>query len=610
MSLFGPAARAALRFCTTVILLLSLTAAVWPETAILPLDQVKPGMVGKGRSVFKGSQVEEFEAEILGVLSNALPKRNIILARLKGQGLENSGVIQGMSGSPVYVDGRLVGAVAYSFPYSKEPIAGLTPIEEMLSLSGGAAAPPASFAARSVPLGKISLEDYCSLFPDVFGPRLSVEAGGRPLLPLGIPLMCGGLSSRGLDRVRPALARMGFLPMSAAQVINETPASPSLGPLTLQAGDPVSVQLVGGDMDLSALGTVTYVDGRKVYAFGHPMYNLGPVEYGMARADVLTVVSNLESSFKLAAPGALVGTFVQDRSSGAYGELGRLPSMIPVNIKLGGGPFLSREYKIQVVNDRILGAFFTSSALSMILSDAERALGDLSLSVQGDFYLDTGQSVHVEDLYSGNFDSAVNDLSSLVLAVVYFLYNNEFQSLGLHRLDLDIQAVEHPKVCLLEKVLPDRYEASPGEPINIKIFLRTYRGEVDVEEIQVPAPALPSGSTFSLVLGDAASMQQVEAAQYRSLEFVPRSLEQLIRLLNNLRKNNRIYLKVLANRPGLFLKGEEMSNLPLTVKSLFTSPRASASNAVEIGLSTQGEYQLPIPYVLKGMVRIPMKIKK
>jgi hypothetical protein len=608
MSFFRPRTKIAGRFGVTAVMLFFLAAAAWPETTILPLDQVKPGLVGKGRSVFKGSRVEEFEAEILGVLPNALPKRSIILARLKGQGLENSGVVQGMSGSPVYVDGRLVGAVAYSFPYSKEPIAGLTPIEEMLSLSVEPTARPASFAARNIPMGKIGLEEYCLLFPDIFGPRLSVEAGGRPLLPLGIPLMCGGLSGRAVERVKPALARMGFLPMSAGQVS----AGPGLAAdsASLQAGDPVSVQLVGGDLDISGLGTVTHVDGRKVYAFGHPMYNLGPVEYGMARADVLTVVPSLESSFKLGAPGALVGTFVQDRSSGAYGELGRLPSLIPVNIKLSGGPYPGREYKIQVVNDRILGAFFTGSALAMILSDAERALGDLSLSLQGDLYLDNGLSVHLEDLYSGSFDSAVNDLAGLVLAVVYFLSNNEFQNLGLFRLDLDIQAVEKPKACLLEKVLLDRYEAAPGEPVNIKIFLRTYRGEVNVQEIQVPAPNLPTGSSFQLVVGDAASMQELEMGQYRDSEFVPRSLEQLIRLLNNLRKNNRVYLKVLSSRPGLFLKGEEMSNLPLTVKSLFASPRASASNAREIGFSTLGEYQLPIPYVFKGMARIPMKIKK
>jgi hypothetical protein len=417
------------------------------------------------------------------------------------------------------------------------------------------------------------------------------------------------LSSRAVDRMRPVLARMGFLPMSAGQVSAVPgPADDSLS--TLRAGDPVSVQLVTGDLDISGLGTVTHVEGRKVYAFGHPMYNLGPVEYGMARADVLTVIPSLETSFKLAAPGPLVGTFIQDRTSGAYGELGRMPSFIPVNIKLSGGPYPAREYKLQVVNDRILGAFFTGSALAMILSDTERALGDLSLSLQGDLYLDNGRSVHLEDLYSGNFDSAVNNLASLVLAVVYFLSNNEFQNLGLFRLDLDIQAAEMPKACLLEKVLADRYEAAPGETINIKIFLRTYRGEMDVQEIQVPAPNLPTGSSFQLVLGDAASMQKVEMGQYRNLEFVPRSLEQLIRLLNHLRKNNRVYLKVLSSRPGLFLKGEEMSNLPLTMKSLFTSPRASASNATEIGLSTLNEYQLPIPYVLTGMVSIPMKIKK
>jgi len=361
---------------------------------------------------------------------------------------------------------------------------------------------------------------------------------------------------------------------------------------------------------VSALGTVTHVDGGRVFAFGHPLYNLGPVEYPMARAEVLTVIPSLQSSFKLGVPGSLVGTFVQDRSSGAYGELGRKPGLIPVKVKIDGASYGSREYRLQVVNDRILGPFFTSMVLGVILRDAERALGDLALELSGSVFLENGQSVRLDDLFSGNFDAAAGELANLVLAVTYFLANNEFQSLGIFRLDLDIRASETARTSRLDKAVLDRYEAAPGEPIGLKLFLRTFRGEVNVQEFQIPAPNLPAGSEFQVVIGDSEAMQQLESGQYRGAEFFPRSLGHLVRLLNNLRKNNRVYVKILASQPGLFLRGEEMSNLPATVKSLFTSPRAAASSALEISRSTLAEYQLPVPFVFKGAARIPLVIKK
>jgi len=593
--------------CAAAVLVLA--AAGRPQTPILTLNEVKPGLQGKGRSVFQGNRVEEFDAEILGILPNVLPKRSIILVRLKGRGLEDSGIIQGMSGSPVYVDGKLVGAIAYGFSFSKEPIAGLTPIEEMLGLSAQSETAPVSFASRRLPVGKLSLEDFGALFADVFGPRPSLKTDGRLLRPIGIPVLFRGLNLGGLEPYRPVLARMGFSPLAAGQSAEKaTDVDAAL--ITLGGGDPVAIQLVGGDVDVSALGTVTHVDGGRVFAFGHPLYNLGPVDYPMAKAEVLAVIPSLDASFKLAVPRSVVGTFVQDRSSGAYGELGKKPSPIPVNIKLGGGLFGNREYRLQVVNDRILGPFFTSMVLRMILNDAERALGDLALELNGNVFLENGQSVRLEDLFSGNFDAAVGDLSSLVLAVTYFLANNEFQNLGVYRLDLDIRASERARSGQLDKVVLDRYEAVPGEAIGLKLFLRTFRGEVNVQEFQIPAPHLPAGEEFQIVIGDASVMQRLEAGQYRGSDFFPRSLGHLVRLLNNLRKNNRVYVKVLAAQPGVFLKGEEMSNLPATVKSLFTSPRASASKALEITRSTVAEYQLAVPFVFEGSARIPLVIKK
>jgi hypothetical protein len=271
------------------------------------------------------------------------------------------------------------------------------------------------------------------------------------------------------------------------------------------------------------------------------------------------------------------------------------------------------EFKLKIVNDKILTPVLVNLSLLTLLESEVRSVGDLTLELQGDIYLDTGpsvQNIHLEDLYSGNFNASAQDLTGLLTAVVFFLTNNEFKDVNIHRIDLAIHATEQAKFAYLERVWLDKYEASPGEPIALKVFFRTFRGESLVEEVPLTTPNLPSGSEFQLIIGDAVSMHQVEMGQYRAAGLVPRSLNQLVRLLNNLRKNSRIYFKIIASKPGLFLKGEEMPNLPPSMKSLFASPRAASAAPTELASSTLGEYQLPVPYLFKGLASIPLKIRK
>jgi hypothetical protein len=213
-------------------------------------------------------------------------------------------------------------------------------------------------------------------------------------------------------------------------------------------------------------------------------------------------------------------------------------------------------------------------------------------------------------MFSGNLGSAVAGLSGMVTSIVYYLTSNEFKELGIQKIDLQIRSAERPRTASLERVWLDRYEAAPGETIRMKLFIKSTRGESQAEEIPFLVPHLPAGSEFHLVVADTTSMQQVELGQYRAGGIVPRSLEQLVRLLNSLRKSNRIYFKLIGARPGLFLRGEELPNLPPAMKSLFASPRASGSAPAEISVSTLSEYQMPVPYVFQGLAVIPLKIRK
>jgi hypothetical protein len=269
----------------------------------------------------------------------------------------------------------------------------------------------------------------------------------------------------------------------------------------------------------------------------------------------------------------------------------------------------TREFKVQVANDKFFTPLLVNYVMANIVLSEERSLGDLSLELRGNIYLDDAPPIQLHDLFSGNYDMAAMDLSGLVAAVVFYLTNNEFKELGIHRIDLNIRVAEEVRFATLEKVWLGKYDAYPGEIIPMKVFYRNFRGETIVDDLSLPTPNLPSGSEFSLVVGDAASIQSIETSQYRTTGFVPRSLHQLIRLLNSLRKRNYIYFKIIAAKPGLFLRGEEMPNLPPTMKSMFSSPRAASTPPVEITRSTLGEYRHGISYVFSGLAVIPLKIK-
>ncbi len=574
---------------------------------VLPVDQIKPGMKGVGQSVFIGNQIEEFQVEIVGVLQNVQPKRNIILARLKSPLLEKTGVMSGMSGSPVYIDGKLIGAVAYSFPYAKEAIAGITPIDEMMAVEGGTEKSVSFF--RRQPVSKsLSLQELLEMHEDILAPVFMRYVDGQAFTSLSHPLIFGGFSSTVFEKNKSFFSRMGFSPVlagSGGQAVEKI----SPPDMKLRPGDAVGVQLVSGDLNVAAVGTVTQVEGNKILAFGHPFYNLGPVDYAMTRANVITVVPSVSSSFKLAETGPLLGRFSQDRTAGVLGEIGKMPRFVPVSIKMMDPTGELKEFKIKVVEDKILTPVYLNVSLQSLLYSEERNVGNLSLAMKGNIYLENGQSIHIEDLFSGNFDTSVQDLSGLLTAVVYFLANNEFRDLSIYEINLEISTSEEVKYSYLEKAWLDKYDVYPGERIQLQVYSKNFRGESVVQEVSLVVPALPSGSEIFLVVADSESMQHIEMRQYKTRTFVPRSLNQLVRLLGNLRKNNRIYFKMLASKPGLFLKGEEMPNLPPTFKFMFSSPRATSSVPTELEWSTLSEYQYPVPYVFKGTAVIPINIK-
>jgi hypothetical protein len=275
-----------------------------------------------------------------------------------------------MSGSPVYIDGKIVGAVAYSFPFSTEPIAGITPIEEMLAIENRET--PRSLYSEPRPIQKyMTLEELFSIHAHVFEAMEPAVYQGQSLVPMKIPLVFSGFSPRAFEKNKGYFSRLGFHPVSSS-FHAQPQEGVSLPQTGLKPGDAVGVQFITGDLTMDATGTVTYVDGNKVLAFGHPMYNLGAVDFAMAKADVIGVLPSLNVSQKLAVSTIQVGRFVQDRSSGALGELGKPPRMIPVNIELLESETEIKSYKLKVADDKLLTPFLLNIAVTSLMLAARQ----------------------------------------------------------------------------------------------------------------------------------------------------------------------------------------------------------------------------------------------
>jgi hypothetical protein len=387
----------------------ALTLVAWPTAAprYMSVDEVRPGMTGIGRTVFEGDKVEEFTVHILGVLRNVNgPRRDMVLARLEGGPLGMTGVIAGMSGSPVYIDGRLLGAVAFSLgQFPKEPLAGITPIEEMIQAAGPQPRrAPADAATRlEPPLTQdrvlASLRGAFSRFARPFADSpadvrfdgldrlgsVRAEELGVLMRPIATPLALSGFSGTVGDRLTGVLRDAGFVPRPDGASSSFEQAAGARMPVEprLRPGDAVGVNVIAGDFLIGATGTVTEVDGNQVYAFGHPLYNLGTTEFPMTRAYVYALLPSLLSSMKIAMTGETIGTFTQDRATAVAGTLGRGPDMVPVHLALETERGLSKTFTFQVVADQLFTPLLTYVAILNSLSSYEKDFGAATFTVTG-----------------------------------------------------------------------------------------------------------------------------------------------------------------------------------------------------------------------------------
>ena len=591
-----------------------LAALMAAPQSTMNVDEIRPGMVAIGRTVFEGTRVEEFKVNILGVLENVIgTQRNLILARLEGGPLANTGVIAGMSGSPVYIDGRLIGAVSYALgAFSKEPIAGITPIAEMTdsaTLAGGVR-PPGAKIQLDLPLTRENLTtalrkalNWNRPFAD--GPRdaelqgVSAVAGlgggelGALLRPIATPLVMAGFEAQVGELFGSAFSSQGFVPTGGSAVGLRPGEMPFEGPL--KPGDAIGVMLVNGDLQMGGTGTVTHIDEDRVYAFGHPLYNLGPTEFPMTRAYVYTVLPSLFSSFKLSTTGDVIGTFLQDRATTIAGKIGPGPRMIPVAINLTQARGSTRTFHFDIVNDQMFTPLMTYAALLNTLSSYERQYGAATFSVRGQAMVKGHEAIAFDDLFSTG--QSAMDASAYIVAPLTYLLGNDFEKVEVSGLDLTIGSTEEPRTATLERVWIDDPRPRAGRTVPLKILLRTYRGEDEVRTLPVQIPANASG-TLSVMVTDGSRLNQLESREARMPQQL-RSVDSVIKSLNRARRNSTIYVKLLGTNAGAVVNGEVLSSLPPSVLAVLEADR-NGGTFNPVRSATIGEWELATEHAVSG----------
>ena len=599
--------RASIALVLAVLAILPLRAG----EQVLPVKDITAGMEGIGRTVFDGNRVETFKVHILGVLQNIMgPNRSLILARLEGGPLAETGVIAGMSGSPVYVDGRLVGAVSYSLgQFTKEPIAGITPIDEMVDATATPQSRPATAQARlTLPVTQASLE---ATLQRVFarttafaGSPFDVRFTGRTtdtwsgpematmLRPIATPLVMSGFAGDTAASLADAFTRSGFQPVAGAGAGLREPGDTSSG---LQPGEAIGVGLVDGDLSLGATGTVTNVVGNRVYAFGHPFYNLGPTAFPMTRAYVHVVLPSLLSSSKIASLGRVVGTIEQDRATAIAGTLGGPPSMLPIHLALETDHGPRREFHFSVVRDQLFTPLLTYLSVVNTLKSYEREFGASSFTVKGKALVAGHDQLAFEDLFTG--DSPSIGAASYIAGPIAFLLTNDVEPVEIDALDLTIVSSETPRTADLERVWIDAPVVRPGRTIPVKLMVRTYRGDEVTQTVQVPIPVNATGP-LTLLVADGARLTALEQRELRRGQ-QPRDVAQMLRAFNKARKNNRLYVRLISSDEGAVVEGETLGGLPSSVLAILDGDR-SGGNISSLSTATLGEWDIPTDYAVSG----------
>jgi hypothetical protein len=566
LSKASPMGFAAWRLCVSVafalVVSLFLFAGIAGAQNFFPLKDVRPGLRGVGRTVFQGERIDEFQVEVLGVLENLAPHQTIVLARLSGGPLAETGVLQGMSGSPVYIDGKLLGAVALGFPFSKEPIAGIQPIESMISDSLlSAPRRQAAFSPRATPPGELSN--------------------------LPIPVSFSGFSAGTAVAYSSGFSGLGFrLQPGMAQPAGKSPTDAAS---EIVPGSMISVGLITGDMNMTADGTVTFVDGRRIYAFGHRFLDTGPVEMPFAHAEVIASIPTLNASFKLSVPHAWIGAILSDRTTAVAGEIGRSAHTIPLTITVDSTATGNHIYRMQMVNDRLLTPLLSQTALFSTLDATERSIGAGTLRIEGRAEFEGGlPALTMRDVYVSD-NALAQQAAGNAVVPLGFVVGGGFADLRLKSLTFVVSQLDTKRQLRLAQAWASAHEAHPGDTVTITALLQGDNGYETTKSESYHIPVGAPNGPLNFTIGDATQQNFADfAGLAQSSLQTPRHL---IEAINSYRSSEGLYVRVWRPQPSFSVAGTmpggEMPDPPPSAMLILADPSSSAyantSNAATRG---------------------------
>lgn len=571
-------------------------AAAQPN--IIPVEQIHAGMKGTALTVFEGTKPEEMEVEILGVLHNSNgPKGSIILARLHGKTVEFTGVVAGMSGSPVYIDGKLAGAIAFRIgEFSKQPIAGITPIQEMLEIGemDSSPAPDSQSAIKSPPAATTRTS----------GPGMPAATTGYAnyLRPIETPLVVTGFSEDTMRMFGSRLAQVGIVPVMGVGSVSETRQPDPVVP-----GSAISAVLVRGDMNMAATCTVTYVDPTRLLACGHPILQFGQVQMPMYKAEVLATLPSASNAFKIVNVTESVGTFVQDRHTGILGRFGQEARMIPVTLTIhGAGP--AKQFHYEVVNNGKLTPTAMMATVYQALQGVNDSGEDITYRLKGTIDVAGFPAVNLQNMFAPA--DAGGPTAAAVAASIgerfNRIYENPYGRAEFKQVNLDFDLLRERRWARLESARTDVTEVRPGDEITVEAVLRPYRGERILRQISVKIPTSTPRGPLRILVSDGDSLDRLRRmppAFGRKLD-----LASTIAMLNQERSNNRLYVSLLEANPSAMVEDKIMPTMPASVMNVMEGMRGSQDMLV-VGESSVNEASTAVDCVVSGAQVISISVK-
>ena len=558
-------------------------------------------MKGVALTVFQGVKPESMDVEVLGVLRNVNgPKGDVILIRLHGPKPEYTGVVAGMSGSPVYIDGKLAGALAFRIgEFSKEPIAGVTPIEEMLEIDAYDQRP----APNPMPAAASSTNTTSHTASPSEDAAPSLQSYTNYLTPIETPLVFNGFSEETLQRYASQFAGAGIVP-----VMGIGSSSDRKQPEPIEAGSAVSAVLVRGDMDIAATCTVTYIDPQRLLACGHPLLQFGKVDLPMTKATVLATLPSTFNAFKIVNTTEAAGSFVQDRHNGILGVLGKEPKMIPVTVTVHGG-LATKEFHYQVLNNARLSPIAMMATVFNALRGTNDYGEDITYRMNGLLSVKGYPDVTMRNMFAPQ-DSG-QPAAALAAASIGDrfgrIYGNPFDAPDVEGVKLDFDLVRERRTARLESSRTDVTEARPGQQIVVEAELRPYRGERLVRQIPIRIPTSMSKGILRVLVSDGDTLDRMRRGSpmlSRKLALAP-----TIALLNKERANDRVYVSLFENDPEAMVADKVMPTLPLSVMNVMENMRGT-QDMVVLGESSVNEASTdPLDYVVSGAQVLLINIK-